>query len=123
MGADYFPSLEFKSSSVMAAVCSIGFHSTFLKRATTDIGMYVAIKNGKVNRYSIFLYAGAFIRRHSVTAVVRQIMNISPYIAANEYPSPAPARHAYDFTVKFFMLKAAVRRARDRYAAQPRAAV
>ncbi len=68
----------------MAAVCSIGFHSTFLKRATTDIGMYVAIKNGKVKRYGIFLYAGAFMRRHSVIAVVRQIMNISPYIAANE---------------------------------------
>ena len=32
-------------------------------------------------------------------------------------------RHAYDFTVKFFMLKTAVRRARDRYAAQLRAAV
>ena len=41
-------------------------------------------KNGKVKRYSIFLYAGAFMRRHSVIAVVRQIMNISPYIAANE---------------------------------------
>lgn len=41
-------------------------------------------KNGKVKRYGIFLYAGAFMRRHSVIAVVRQIMNISPYIAANE---------------------------------------
>ena len=29
-------------------VCSIGFHSTFLNKATIAIGIYVAINKGKV---------------------------------------------------------------------------
>ena len=33
-------------------VCSIGFHSTFLNKATIAIGIYVAINKGKVKVYS-----------------------------------------------------------------------
>ena len=35
-------------------VCSIGFHSTFLNKATIAIGIYVTINKGKVKVYSIF---------------------------------------------------------------------
>ena len=50
-------------------VCSIGFHSTFLNKATIAIGIYVAINKGKVKVYSIFSKAVALISFHSVIVV------------------------------------------------------
>ena len=50
-------------------VCAIGFHSTFLNKATIAIGIYVAIKKGKVKVYIIFSKAVALISFHSVIVV------------------------------------------------------
>ena len=59
----------------MLTLCAIGFHSTFLNRATIPMGIQVAIYKGKVKRKRIFLGAVAFIVRHSVATVNKPIMN------------------------------------------------
>lgn len=65
------------SSIVFDTQCVIGFHSTFLNRATKEIGIYVSINNGKVKRDQIFFFGEAIIFFHSVIKVIAATENIS----------------------------------------------
>ena len=60
----------------MTALCSIGFHCTFLNKATMEMGTYVAIKSGNVKRKRIFLKGLAKIFFHSVIQTSNATINI-----------------------------------------------
>ena len=62
---------------VLDTQCVIGFHSTFLNRATKEIGIYVSIKNGNVNSDQIFFFGEAIIFFHSVIRVIVATENIN----------------------------------------------
>ena len=44
-----FYALFLNSFALILMLCSMGFHSTFIKIAATEMGIYVNMKSGKVN--------------------------------------------------------------------------
>ena len=67
-------------SAVRLMECWIGAQPTFAKIAWMEIGIYVIIKTGNVNRDKIFFLALQWIFFHSVAIVRNPTRNINPYI-------------------------------------------